>query len=307
MDIYFAGTPNSAAEILKSLESNDLFSIKGVITQPDKKGKRGNQLIESPVSLMANSLNLKTYKPHKLSKEHIQNDVDITCADILLVVAYGKLIPNWILKSNIKAINIHYSILPSHRGASPIQSSLLNNDKKTGITFMEMSKELDAGKIIKCFEIPIDRNDNKSSLEKKLTELSISNIEEVITGIYSNKIIPVDQDHEQASYCKKILKEDSIISFKESAERIFAKFRAFNEWPGICFTHNNTVIKIHGLSISSTKSPGSPGDIISFNNSGLSIKTIDFDIVITHLQFPNKNIITAKDAYNSYRDFFVSK
>ena len=157
MDIYFAGTPNSAAEILKSLASNDLFNIKGVITQPDKKGKRGNQRIESPVSLMANSLNLQTYKPHNLTKEQIQSDIDITNADILLVVAYGNLIPAWILESNIKAINIHYSILPSHRGASPIQSSLLNNDKKTGITFMEMSKELDAGKIIKCFEISIDR------------------------------------------------------------------------------------------------------------------------------------------------------
>ena len=305
MDIYFAGTPNSAAEILKSLASNDLFNIKGVITQPDKKGKRGNQRIESPVSLMANSLNLHTYKPHNLIKEHIQNDIDINNADILLVVAYGKLIPNWILESNIKAINIHYSVLPSYRGASPIQSSLLNNDKKTGVTFMQMSKNLDAGKIIKCFEIPISENDNKSSLEKKLTELSILNLEQVITEICSNKIIPFDQNHEQASYCKKILKEDSIMSFKESAERIYAKFRAYNEWPGICFIHKNKVIKIHGLEISSTKSPGSPGDIISFTSSGLSIKTNDYDIVITHLQFPNKNIITAKDAYNSYRQFFA--
>ncbi len=305
MDIYFAGTPNSAAEILKSLASNDLFNIKGVITQPDKKGKRGNQRIESPVSLMANSLNLHTYKPHNLIKEHIQNDIDINNADILLVVAYGKLIPNWILESNIKAINIHYSVLPSYRGASPIQSSLLNNDKKTGVTFMQMSKDLDAGKIIKCFEIPISENDNKSSLEKKLTELSILNLEQVITEICSNKIIPFDQNHEQASYCKKILKEDSIISFKESAERIYAKFRAYNEWPGICFIHKNKVIKIHGLEISSTKSPGSPGDIIRFTGSGLSIKTKDYDIVITHLQFPNKNIITAKDAYNSYRQFFA--
>ena len=305
MDIYFAGTPNSAAEILKSLASNDLFNIKGVITQPDKKGKRGNQQIESPVSLMANSLNLHTYKPHNLIKEHVQNDIDINNADILLVVAYGKLIPNWILESNIKAVNIHYSILPSYRGASPIQSSILNNDKKTGVTFMQMSKDLDAGKIIKCFEIPISENDNKSSLEKKLTELSILNLEKVITGICSNKIIPFDQDHEQASYCKKILKEDSIISFKESAERIYAKFRAYNEWPGICFIHKNKVIKIHGLEISSIQSPGSPGDIISFTSSGLTIKTYDYDIVITHLQFPNKNIITAKDAYNSYRQFFA--
>ena len=305
MDIYFAGTPNSAAEILKSLASNDLFNIKGVITQPDKKGKRGNQRIESPVSLMANSLNLQTYKPHNLTKEQIQSDIDITNADILLVVAYGNLIPPWILESNIKVINIHYSLLPSYRGASPIQSSLLNNDKKTGVTFMQISEDLDAGKVIKSFEVPINKNDNKSSLEKKLTKLSILNLEKVITDFYSNKTIPIDQEHGKASYCKKILKEDSIINFEESAEKIFAKFRAYNEWPGICFTHKNKVIKIHGLEISSIKSPGSPGDIISFTNSGLTFKTIDYDIVITHLQFPNKNIITAKDAYNSYRQFFV--
>ena len=305
MDIYFAGTPNSAAEILKSLASNDLFNIKGVITQPDKKGKRGNQRIESPVSLMANSLNLQTYKPHNLTKEQIQSDIDITNADILLVVAYGNLIPAWILESNIKAINIHYSLLPSYRGASPIQSALLNNDKKTGVTFMQISEDLDAGKVIKCFEVPINKNDNKSSLEKKLTKISILNLEKVITDFYSNKTIPINQEHGKASYCKKILKEDSIINFEESAEKIFAKFRAYNEWPGICFTHKNKVIKIHGLEISSIKSPGSPGDIISFTNSGLTFKTIDYDIVITHLQFPNKNIITAKDAYNSYREFFA--
>ena len=305
MDIFFAGTPNSAAEILKSLASNSLFNIKGVITQPDRKGKRGNQRIESPVSLMANSLKIKTYKPQNLAKEQIQNDIDITNADILLVVAYGNLIPNWILKSNIKAINIHYSLLPSYRGASPIQSSLLNNDKKTGVTFMQMSEDLDSGKVIKSFEVPINKNDNKSSLEKKLTKLSILNLEKVITDFYSNKIIPVDQEHEKASYCKKILKEDSIINFKEGAEKIFAKFRAYNEWPGISFLHKNKVIKIHGLEVSSTKSPGIPGDIISFSSSGLTIKTSDYDIVITHLQFPNKNIITVKDAYNSYRQFFV--
>ncbi len=305
MDIFFAGTPNSAAEILKSLASNSLFNIKGVITQPDRKGKRGNQRIESPVSVMANSLEIQTYKPINLSKEQIQNDIDITNADILLVVAYGNLIPNWILDSNIKAINVHYSLLPSYRGASPIQSSLLNNDKKTGVTFMQMSEDLDAGKVIKSFEVPINKHDNKSSLEKKLTKLSILNLEKVIADFYSNKIIPVDQEHEKASYCKKILKEDSIINFKESAEKIFAKFRAYNEWPGICFLHKNKVIKIHGLELSSTKSPGIPGDIVSFSNSELTIKTVDYDIVITHLQFPNKNIITVKDAYNSYRQFFA--
>ena len=305
MNIYFAGTPHSAAEILKSIASNDLFNVKGVITQPDRKGKRGNKLIESPVSLMASSLKLKTYKPLKLNKEQIQNNIDITSADILLVVAYGNLIPTWIINSNIKAINIHYSLLPSYRGASPVQSSLLNNDKKTGITFMEMSENLDAGKVIKCFEVIINSDDNKTTLEKKLTRLSILNLEKVITDFHSNKIIPVDQNHEKASYCKKILKEDSLINFKENAEKIYAKFRAYNEWPGICFVHKNKVIKIKGLEITSNKSLGNAADIVSFNDTGLYVKTMDYDIVITHLQFPNKNIITARDAFNSYREFFA--
>ena len=305
MNIYFAGTPHSAAEILKSIASNDLFNVKGVITKPDRKGKRGNKLIESPVSLMASSLKLKTYKPLKLNKEQIQNNIDITSADILLVVAYGNLIPTWIINSNIKAINIHYSLLPSYRGASPVQSSLLNNDKKTGITFMEMSENLDAGKVIKCFEVIINSDDNKTTLEKKLTRLSILNLEKVITDFHSNKIIPVDQNHEKASYCKKILKEDSLINFKENAEKIYAKFRAYNEWPGICFVHKNKVIKIKGLEITSNKSLGNAADIVSFNDTGLYVKTMDYDIVITHLQFPNKNIITARDAFNSYREFFA--
>tara|TARA_B100000902_G_scaffold388004_1_gene432959 strand:+ start:2265 stop:3182 length:918 start_codon:yes stop_codon:yes gene_type:complete len=305
MNIYFAGTPHSAAEILKSIASNDLFNVKGVITQPDRKGKRGNKLIESPVSLMASSLKLKTYKPLKLNKEQIQNNIDITSADILLVVAYGNLIPTWIINSNIKAINIHYSLLPSYRGASPVQSSLLNNDKKTGITFMQMSENLDAGKVIKCFEVIINSDDNKTTLEKKLTRLSILNLEKVITDFHSNKIIPVDQNHEKASYCKKILKEDSLINFKENAEKIYAKFRAYNEWPGICFVHKNKVIKIKGLEITSNKSLGNAADIVSFNDTGLYVKTMDYDIVITHLQFPNKNIITARDAFNSYREFFA--
>ena len=305
MNIYFAGTPHSAAEILKSIASNDLFNVKGVITQPDRKGKRGNKLIESPVSLMARSLKLKTYKPLKLNKEQIQNNIDITSADILLVVAYGNLIPTWIINSNIKAINIHYSLLPSYRGASPVQSSLLNNDKKTGITFMQMSENLDAGKVIKCFEVIINSDDNKTTLEKKLTRLSILNLEKVITDFHSNKIIPVDQNHEKASYCKKILKEDSLINFKENAEKIYAKFRAYNEWPGICFVHKNKVIKIKGLEITSNKSLGNAADIVSFNDTGLYVKTMDYDIVITHLQFPNKNIITARDAFNSYREFFA--
>ena len=304
MKVLFAGSPESSAQILNYLVKEG-FKVIGAISQPNKRSNRGKGKEASPVSKEAFKLGIPTFKPASLDKS-FKKEIELLDFDFLLVSAYGKILPDWLLKSpNVSPVNIHFSLLPKHRGASPIQTAILNNDKKTGVTFMQISEDLDAGKVIKSFEVPINKNDNKSSLEKKLTKLSILNLEKVITDFYSNKTIPIDQEHGKASYCKKILKEDSIINFEESAEKIFAKFRAYNEWPGICFTHKNKVIKIHGLEISSIKSPGSPGDIISFTNSGLTFKTIDYDIVITHLQFPNKNIITAKDAYNSYRQFFV--
>tara|TARA_Y100001970_G_scaffold215854_1_gene264211 strand:+ start:2233 stop:3153 length:921 start_codon:yes stop_codon:yes gene_type:complete len=305
LNIFFAGTPNSAAEILSYLVSNNSFNVCGVLTQPDKKGKRGNMLLESPVSEKARSLKLNIFKPLTLEKQSIYKKINFSEADILLVVAYGKLIPKWILESGIKIINIHYSLLPRYRGASPIQSALLNNDLQTGVTFMEMSQQLDAGRIISSFDIPIKGNDNKSSLEKKLTALSILNIDKVLKEFYSNKITPIEQDHKNASYCKKISKEDSIIDFKESANKILCKLKAYNEWPGISFIHNDKVIKIHDLIVTTTKSPGKPGDIIDFDKSGIRIKTADYDIVITYLQFPNKNIINSNDAYNSHKKFFI--
>jgi methionyl-tRNA formyltransferase len=174
MNILYAGTPNSSAEILKYLIKNNSIKVKGVITQPDKAGKRGQKLNESPVSSIANSYDLDLFKPDRLSIKEFKKKIEILEIDFLIVVAYGKILPRWLIElPSVSSINIHFSLLPKYRGASPIQSALLNGDKETGITFIEMSEKLDSGNIITAEKTKIFEDDNKIKLESRLTGLSI--------------------------------------------------------------------------------------------------------------------------------------
>ena len=305
MNILYAGTPNSSAEILKYLAQNDSINVKGVITQPDKAGKRGKKLNDSPVSLMANSYDLDLFKPHKLNNKDFKEKIKILEVDFLIVVAYGKILPKWLLElPSVSSINIHFSLLPKYRGASPIQSALLNGDKETGITFIEMSEKLDSGNIISTEKTKIFKDDNKVKLETRLTGMSIKKINNVLIESAKQNKSSIKQDDSNASYCQKILKVDSITNFNDTSINIFNKFRAFIEWPGLAFYHNDTLIKIHGLEVLDQINTDKPGTIHKFDSTGLYINTIDSVIVITHLQLPNRNIISSSDAFNSYKDFF---
>ena len=305
MNILYAGTPNSSAEILKYLAQNDSIKVKGVITQPDKAGKRGKKLKDSPVSLIANSYDLDLFKPHKLNNKDFKEKIKILEVDFLIVVAYGKILPKWLLElPSVSSINIHFSLLPKYRGASPIQSALLNGDKETGITFIEMSEKLDSGNIISTEKTKIFKDDNKVKLETRLTGMSIKKINNVLIESAKQNKSSIKQDDSNASYCQKILKVDSITSFNDTSINIFNKFRAFIEWPGLAFYHNDTLIKIHGLEVLDQINTNKPGTIYKFDSTGLYINTIDSVIVITHLQLPNRNIISSSDAFNSYKDFF---
>ena len=305
MNILYAGTPNSSAEILKCLAQNDSINVKGVITQPDKAGKRGKKLNDSPVSLMANSYDLDLFKPHKLNNKDFKEKIKILEVDFLIVVAYGKILPKWLLElPSVSSINIHFSLLPKYRGASPIQSALLNGDKETGITFIEMSEKLDSGNIISTEKTKIFMDDNKVKLETRLTGMSIKKINNVLIESAKQNKSSIKQDDSNASYCQKILKVDSITNFNDTSINIFNKFRAFIEWPGLAFYHNDTLIKIHGLEVLDQINTDKPGTIYKFDSTGLYINTTDSVIVITHLQLPNRNIISSSDAFNSYKDFF---
>ena len=305
MNILFAGTPKSSANILQSLINDDDFNIVGVLTQPDKKGKRGNQLLESEVSVLAKQHDIPLYKPIDLKKDSILNQIKLIKADYLIVIAYGKILPDWLIDiPKICSINVHFSLLPKYRGASPIQSALLNGDKKTGITYMKISSELDAGDILSSYEIDIKDSDNKLILEENLTSLCMDSISEVLNNISNNKFSMKAQDNAKATYCKKITKKDSLINFDDESKNIVNKFRAYFVWPGVNFMFKGMEIKIHGLEVTNINSTGNPGDFLKIDKSGIHFNTRDMVIVITYLQFPNKNPISSLDAYNSYQDFF---
>ena len=304
MKVLFAGSPESSAQILNSLVKEG-FKVIGAISQPDKRSNRGKGKEASPVSKEAFKLGIPTFKPASLDKS-FKKEIELLDFDFLLVSAYGKILPDWLLMSpNVSPVNIHFSLLPKYRGASPIQTALLNGDKKTGISLMKIIQGMDEGPVYCFHETEILRDENKRELEDRLTSLCIKNIAADLVNIFDKKLLPAVQNDSEASYCKKINKLSGKVEFKkENTADIMQKHKAYIGWPGLYFEKNNTVIKIHGLKKYKGSNTGLKVKSFGFISSGLLVKTIDSLIVITHLQFPGKRIIPAIDAANSYAKFF---
>lgn len=305
MKILFAGSPGSSAEILQDL-FNQECEIVGVISQPDKRSKRAGGKDPSSVSLMATNLGLPLFKPSKIDNEFKEIISTIQC-DFLVVSAYGKILPEWFLgHPDISSINIHFSLLPKYRGASPIQSCLLNGDLDSGISIMQMTRGLDEGPIYCAEQITIPENADKHILETELTKVANKVLFTTLLEVAKNKKVPIAQDDAAASYCKKITKSSGKVNFiVEDASSIIRKFNAFKDWPGIFFEKNNVVIKIHGIRVLSEILHSNESKEFYFCADGLAVKTSSSTLVITHLQFPGKNIIASQDAANSYAKFFA--
>jgi len=304
MKILFAGSPESSAKILNSLENSGL-DVVGVISQPDKRSKRGKGKEASSVAAEALKLGIPTFKPTKLDGL-FQQQIAHLDFDFLVVSAYGKILPEWMLDApNIAPINIHFSLLPKYRGASPIQASILNSDNKTGISIMRMSKGMDEGPVYCSYEMEILESDTKIDLENKLVSLCIKNLGNDLRNILNNKLTLIEQNNDEANYCSKIDKLSGKIDFtKESTKEIFQKFKAFVGWPGLYFEKNNIAIKIHGLKEYNGSKEALKEKSFRFISEGLAVKTIDYGIVITYLQLPGRRIISASDAVNSHAEFF---
>jgi len=306
MNVIFAGSPASSAKILRKLHS-DGINIKLVISQPDKRSKRGSKGDLSEVSKAAFELGLDIIKPLDLNNEELKKQILSLNIDFLVVSAYGKIIPEWLLKHPTKLpINVHFSLLPKYRGASPIQSALVNGDAESGISFMEMNQFMDEGDIIKIIPLEIDTDEDKATLENKLSDLAAENITKVLDNISEDRYELISQDHSLASYCSKVLKTDGKINFEDSSEVILRKFNAYKGWPGTYFLYRSISIKVHKMSIDNNIYDGVPGTILEINKDGITFKTSNSAIVITYIQFPNKKIISSADAFNSYLEFFTN-
>ena len=257
--IIFFGTPEFALPILKKIY-NSKHEVLMVYTQPPKKSFRGQKLNKTVIHEFSEKVSLNVKTPNDLvGEETFLNKINF---DIGIVVAYGKLIPKEILDlSKYGFINIHASLLPKYRGAAPIQRSLINQDKETGISFMKIIEKLDSGPVCKKYKIAINKNENYNSLLARLSSLGEDNVIEIIEQIIENKIKFFEQNEHEASYAKKIEKSDGKINWNESAELIQAKVNALNPNPGGWFIFDNERYKILRADISLTD--GQPGEVIN--------------------------------------------
>ena len=260
--IVFMGTPMFAVPILKSLYQNG-YPISNVYTQPPQKSQRGQRINKSPIQGIAETLNLdfKTPKSLKDNNEEYESFKKIE-ADLVVVVAYGQIIPKEFLSLSKKGfINIHASILPRWRGAAPIQRSIMNLDKETGVSIMKIAEKLDTGPVCNTYKIDLDNNLNAQDIGEKLSLLAAEKILDNIDDILDDKATFIEQDHSKATYASKIQKSEGEIDWTESAQNIIGKINGLYPTPGAFFIYNGERYKILKADIGN--GIGSPGDVIS--------------------------------------------
>ena len=243
--IVFMGTPIFSVPILKSLYQNG-YPVSVVYTQPPNKSQRGQKLKNSPIHNISEILNLEVRTPLNLkNNENEYNYLKNLNADLAIVVAYGQIIPEEFLNLTKHGfINIHASLLPKWRGAAPIQRSIMNLDKETGISFMKIVKKLDEGPVCKKLNIKISEKDNYETLSDKLSSLASENMLDIIDDIFEEKVLYEEQNHEEATYANKILKSEGEIKWTENAENILGKINGLYPSPGAWFVYKGERYKI---------------------------------------------------------------
>ena len=260
--IVFMGTPMFAVPILKSLYQNG-YPISDVYTQPPQKSQRGQRINKSPIQGIAETLNLEFRVPDSLKDNHEEFEYFKNIeADLAIVVAYGQIIPKNFLNLTKKGfINIHASILPKWRGAAPIQRSIMNLDKETGISIMKITEELDAGPVCNIYKIDLEKNLNANDISEKLSLLAAEKILDNIDDIINEKAKFIEQDHSKATYASKIQKAEGKIDWNESAQNIIGKINGLYPIPSAFFTFKGERYKILKGEIGN--SIGNPGDVVS--------------------------------------------
>lgn len=241
--IIFMGSPEFAVPILNILHNHYLIPI--VVTQPDRPSGRGGKFAISPIKQAASNLGIPITQPEKVKTNEFFNLLSVNNPDLIIVAAYGRILPKEILKiPRFGCINVHASLLPRWRGASPIQSAILAGDKVTGVTIMMMDEGLDTGPILSQKAISIDDGDNFLTLSQKLSIVGANLLLETLPMYFSGQIQPLKQNENNATYSRLIKKNDGKLDFNNSAEYLEKMIRAFFPWPGAFFEWRNTLIKV---------------------------------------------------------------
>nr|WP_246859768.1 methionyl-tRNA formyltransferase [Dickeya oryzae] len=280
--------------------------IVGVFTQPDRPAGRGNKLTPSPVKLLAEQHGIPVFQPKSLRPGENQQIVAGLNADVMVVVAYGLILPQAVLDMpRLGCINVHGSLLPRWRGAAPIQRALWAGDGLTGVTIMQMDAGLDTGAMLHKIECPILPDDTSATLYDKLAKLGPQGLMETLAQLSSSQATAQVQDDSLATYAEKLSKEEARLDWQLSAEQLERCIRAFNPWPVSYFLVEEQPVKVWKAQALDTQHQQQPGTVLAADKEGIRVATANGILNIQILQPSGKKAMSAQNLLNSRREWFI--
>ena len=302
LKVVFAGTPDFAARHLQALIASH-HEVIAVYSQPDRPAGRGKKLQASPVKQLAIENDIDVLQPENFKSEEARQQLSAISADVMVVVAYGLILPQAVLDMpKLGCLNVHGSLLPKWRGAAPIQRSIWAGDAETGVTIMQMDKGLDTGAMLLKRALPIESDDTSASLYEKLAEIGPDALIETLDNL--TNLSPEVQDSEQASYAEKLSKQEAKIDWNLSAAQLVRNVRAFNPWPVVYFEVGAGPVKVWKAEVAENTKNASPGTIIQADRNGIVVATGEDAICLHVMQLPGKKQMPVSDILNSRRDWF---
>lgn len=303
--IIFAGTPDFAARHLDALLGSQ-HQVVGVFTQPDRPAGRGNKLTPSPVKVLAEQHAIPVLQPKSLRPAENQRLIAELQADIMVVVAYGLILPQAVLDiPRLGCINVHGSLLPRWRGAAPIQRALWAGDASTGVTIMQMDAGLDTGAMLHKLSCPIGMQDTSASLYDTLAQLGPQGMLSTLESLAQGTAVAEVQDDTLATYAEKLSKEEARLDWSLSAAQLERCIRAFNPWPVSYFTVEEQPVKVWAASVLDVNSTAQPGTLLSADKQGIQVATAQGVLNLLTLQPAGKKAMSAQDLLNSRREWFT--
>lgn len=305
MRVIFAGTPDFAATHLQAILEDDRYQLVAIYTQPDRPAGRGKKITQSPVKKLALANDIQLEQPASLTDIKTQETIARLEADVLIVVAYGLILPQAVLDiPRLGCINVHGSILPKWRGAAPIQRAIEAGDRETGVTVMQMDVGLDTGPMLTTSQCTIDDKETSASLYSKLAVLGAQALINTLEKMRSGTAVGIAQDSTQSSYADKIAKQESLIDWSASVTEIERRVRAFNPFPAAYSLVNGQRIKIWLASADSREYHGVPGEILSADDDGLLVKCGNGALLISTIQLAGKSKMYVAEALKSRASLF---
>lgn len=300
LKIIFAGTPDFAASHLNALINSE-HNIVAVYTQPDRPSGRGRKLKASPVKQLALDHDILVLQPDTLRDKEEQKKLADFGADLMVVVAYGLILPPEVLNApRLGCINVHASLLPRWRGAAPIQRAILEGDTETGITIMQMDQGLDTGDMLLVDKTLIESNDTSQSLHDRLAEIGSASLLKALGLLVGGGLSPEKQDDGLANYADKIQKQEARIDWQQPAERIHRKVCAFNPWPVAESAIDGERIRIWESCVLKGETSSIPGTVVYESKSGIDVATGDGLLQITRLQLPGGKPLSVAEFLNAH-------